>query len=150
MRILGVIPSRYASTRLPIAHLPEMHALAEILDQTQLHHPYVFEPQSSQYLTHGDLWDYLYQRACLEPACIHLPLTLEMGSWLWIKKNPRQMFSLKGIFNPLIAHRQHRVLRRHLSLLDFLSRAAASHSRWVPSSEARGKLHADALRAWYD
>jgi alpha-beta hydrolase superfamily lysophospholipase len=60
----------YASTRLPIAHLPEMHALAEILDQTQLHHPYVFEPQSSQYLTHGDLWDHLTSglpRARLHP-----------------------------------------------------------------------------------
>jgi hypothetical protein len=63
----------YASTRLPIAHLPEMHALAEILDQTQLHHPYVFEPQSSQYLTHGDLWDHLYQRACLAPAASTCP-----------------------------------------------------------------------------
>jgi hypothetical protein len=73
-----------------------------------------------------------------------------MGSWLWIKKNPRQMFSLKGIFNPLIAHRQHRVLRRHLSLLDFLSRATASYARWLPSGDTRAKLHADALSAWYD
>ena len=22
-----------------------------------------------------------------------LPLTLEMGSWIWVKKNPRQLFS---------------------------------------------------------
>ena len=47
-----------------------------------------------------------------------LPLTLEMGSWLWVKKNPRQLFSRHGIFNPLIEHRQQRVLRRHLALLD--------------------------------
>ena len=42
---------------------------------------------------------------------------MEMGSWTWVKKNPRQFFSLLGIFNPLIQHRQLRVLRRHLPLL---------------------------------
>jgi len=31
-----------------------------------------------------------------------------------------------------------------------LCRAAASHARWVPSGDARAKLHAEALRAWYD
>lgn len=140
----------YASTRLPIAHLPEMHALAEILDQTQLHHPYVFEPQSSQYLTHGDLWDHLYQRACLEPACIHLPLTLEMGSWLWVKKNPRQMLSLLGFFNPLIAHRHARVLRRHIHWLEFIGRAACGHRGWVPTGPERARHRELALRRWYD
>lgn len=140
----------YAHTRKPIAHLAEMQALKDVFLQTYNHHPYVFEPQSLQYLAHGDVWDYLYLEACTDPERVFLPLTLEMGSWLWIKKNPRQAFSLKGIFNPLIAHRQHRVLRRHLSLLDFLCRAAASHGRWVPSGDARAKLHAEALRAWYD
>lgn len=140
----------YASTRLPIAHLPEMHALAEILDQTQLHHPYVFEPQSSQYLTHGDLWDHLYQRACLAPACIHLPLTLEMGSWLWVKKNPRQMLSLLGFFNPLIAHRHARVLRRHIHWLEFIGRAACGHRGWVPTGPERARHRELALRRWYD
>ena len=118
--------------------------------QTYSHHAYVFEPQSLQYLAHGDIWDHLYQDACQSADRVFLPLTLEMGSWLWIKKNPRQMFSLKGIFNPLIEHRQHRVLRRHLSLLDFLSRAACSHARWMPTEATRIKLHADALKAWYD
>ena len=140
----------YAHTRKPIAHLAEMQALHDVFLQTHSHHAYVFEPQSLQYLAHGDIWDHLYLQACADPQRVFLPLTLEMGSWLWIKKNPRQMFSLKGIFNPLIEHRQHRVLRRHLSLLDFLSRAACSHVRWTPAPEARAKLHADALKNWYD
>jgi hypothetical protein len=42
------------------------------------------------------------------------------------------------------------VLRRHLSLLDFLSRAACSHARWTPLPSTRAKLHADALKNWYD
>jgi hypothetical protein len=139
----------YAHTRKPIAHLAEMQALRDVFLQTYSHHAYVFEPQSLQYLAHGDIWDHLYLQASMDVKRVFLPLTLEMGSWLWIKKNPRQMFSLKGIFNPLIEHRQHRVLRRHLSLLDFLGRAACSQERWTPTPDTRARLHAEALNNWY-
>lgn len=140
----------FAHTRKPIAHLAELHALQEIFLQAHSHHPYIIEPQSTQYLAHGDLWDHLYLQACQAvPTHTFLPLTLEMGSWLWIKKNPRQLFSRNGIFNPLIDHRQQRVLRRHLSLLDFLARAACSHARWVPAPDQRAQRRADALVAWY-
>jgi len=140
----------FAHTRKPIAHLAELHALQEIFLQAHSHHPYTIEPQSTQYLAHGDLWDHLYLQACQTvPTHTFLPLTLEMGSWLWIKKNPRQLFSRNGIFNPLIDHRQQRVLRRHLSLLDFLARAACSHARWTPAPDQRAQRRADALAAWY-
>ena len=140
----------FAHTRKPIAHLAELHALQEIFLQAHSHHPYIIEPQSTQYLAHGDLWDHLYLQACqTRPTHTFLPLTLEMGSWLWIKKNPRQLFSRNGIFNPLINHRQQRVLRRHLSLLDFLARAACSHVRWTPAPDQRAQRRADALAAWY-
>ena len=139
----------FAHQRAPIRHLAQLHALHEIFQQSSIHHPYVFEPQSSQYLAHGDLWDHLYLRAGEGHDRVFLPLTLEMGSWQWVKKNPRQLFSRKGIFNPLINHRLQRVLRRHMPLLDFLSRAAGSHERWVPTPEARVQRRADALAAWY-
>lgn len=139
----------YAHTARPIAHLPELHALAEILDQSLLHHRYLMEPQSRHYLAHGDLWDHLYLRAQQDPQRIFLPLTLEMGSWLWIKKNPRQLFSRHGIFNPLITHRQQRVLRRHLGGLDFVARAAASHARWLPGGAQREAHGQAALQRWY-
>ncbi len=139
----------YAHTRAPIAHLAEMHALKSIFSQSQTHHRYIFEPQSKQYLAHGDLWDHLYQLACADSQKIFLPLTLEMGSWLWVKKNPRQLFSRHGIFNPLIEHRQQRVLRQHQMLLDFLSRAACGHTRWLPAPAIRANQHAQALQDWY-
>ena len=139
----------YAHTVQPIAHLPEIHALKEIFDQTNSSHRYIFEPQSRQYLAHGDLWDYLYQRAGANPARSFLPLTLEMGSWLWVKKNPRQLFSRHGMFNPLIEHRQQRVLRRHMTWLDFLARAACSHQRWMPTDQARADHQSRALTHWY-
>lgn len=139
----------FAHTRKPIPHLAELHALEEIFLQAHSNHPYVIEPQSAQYLANGDLWDYLYLEACTDPARTFLPLTLEMGSWLWVKKNPRQLFSRTGIFNPLIDHRQQRVLRRHMTLLDFLSRAGCSHARWAPPPADRASRHAAAVAQWY-
>lgn len=140
----------FAHTARPIHHLAELHVLAGMLDRALLHHRYLIEPQSHQYRTHGDLWDHLYLRARTGwPGQPFLPLTLEMGSWLWVKKNPRQMFSRQGIFNPLVEHRQHRVLRRHLGLLDFIGRAAASHARWLPEGALRDHHHQQALARWY-
>jgi len=139
----------FAHTAQPIEHLPEVHALAEILDQTHAQHRYVFEPQSRQYLAHGDLWDHLYLQACARPGAMLLPLTLEMGSWLWVKKNPRQLFSRLGLFNPLLGHRQQRVLRRHMGWLDFVARAAGSAGRWLPQEEQRAGQRERALTRWY-
>ncbi|TRZ58105.1 MAG: zinc carboxypeptidase [Rhodocyclaceae bacterium] len=139
----------YAHTALPIEHLPEIHALKDIFDKTYTNHNYLFEPQSRQYRAHGDIWDYLYLRAQARPDNIFIPLTLEMGSWLWVKKNPRQLLSRHGIFNPLIDHRLQRVLRRHLSWLDFLGRAASGYERWLPSGQNRNRHHELALARWY-
>jgi hypothetical protein len=140
----------HAHTPAPIEHLPELLALQRILDQALTHHRYVLEPQSRQYLAHGDLWDHLYLRALQRPGHVLLPLTLEMGSWLWVKKNPRQLFSRHGLFNPLIEHRQQRVLRTHVNWLDFMARAAASYRRGVPLDEAeRERLRSEARLRWY-
>ena len=138
----------HAHTTRPIAHLAELAALQAIFERAQPHHPYVFEPQSRQYLAHGDLWDHLYLRAVGRDALL-LPLTLEMGSWLWVKKNPRQAFSPAGLFNPLIAHRQARVLRRHFPLLEFLVRAAIGAPRWLPAPPQREQHRRAALARWY-
>ena len=139
----------YAHTAQPISHLPEVHALSEIFEHSHAHHRYLLEPQSHQYLTHGDLWDHLYLRACETPERTFLPLTLEMGSWLWVKKNPRQLFSRQGIFNPLIERRHQRVLRGHMAWFDFLTRAASSHRHWLPMGAARAQHHQHALQRWY-
>lgn len=139
----------YAHTAQPIPHLPEIHALKTVFDQTHSCHRYVFEPQSRQYLAHGDLWDYLYLRSAQAAGRMFLPLTLEMGSWIWVKKNPRQILSCQGIFNPLAEHRRQRTLRRHTLWLDFLARAACSHRRWLPCGAARERHRELALAQWY-
>ncbi|MDS4015445.1 MAG: M14 family zinc carboxypeptidase [Candidatus Accumulibacter sp.] len=147
--ILDRIWFPYACTRRPIRDIAEVHALSEIFDQMHPCHRYVFEPQSRQYLAHGDLWDFLYRRAEAVPEKLFLPLTLEMGSWMWVKKNPRQVFSRYGIFNPLIEHRQQRVLRRHFAWFDFIVRAAASHRHWRPEGETLRQHQELALQRWY-
>ncbi len=78
-----------------------------------------------------------------------LPLTLEMGSWLWVKKNPRQLFSRHGLFNPSVEHRLHRVLRGHTVWLDFMMRAACGHENWMVKGARRAPLQERAIARWY-
>ena len=85
------------------------------------------EPQAQAYTIRGDLWDHLYDSyGEAHGDGVFVPLTLEMGSWLWVRKNPVQALSALGPFNPVVPHRLRRTLRRHLLLFDFLYRAVAS------------------------
>jgi len=139
----------YAFSRRPFKHLAEVLALKELLDHSYPSHPYLFEPQCHQYLTHGDLWDYLSEQRAHRADNVFLPLTLELGSWLWVKKNPRQLLSFTGLFNPTVPHRQQRVLRGHMLWLDFLTRAVIAHEHWRPGAEARWNHHRHACATWY-
>lgn len=139
----------YAHSTVPVPHLPELLAFSDVLDRSHPHHRYVFEPQSHQYLANGDLWDHLYACSLARGAGPFLPLTLEMGSWLWVRKNPRQFLSRQGFFNPLIQHRLERALRRHIGWLDFVARVAYSHDAWRPSAADRASLRARAHERWY-
>ncbi|GGC59136.1 M14 family zinc carboxypeptidase [Undibacterium terreum] len=138
----------HAHTVNPILHLPDICALEDLFSQSYPNHNYIFEPQSRQYLTHGDVWDYLYLDSA-GAGQVFLPLTLEMGSWLWVKKNPRQLFSRQGMFNPVARHRLQRVLRSHTVWLDFLARAACGHQNWLPQGEDRDKHQLRAYARWY-
>ena len=139
----------YAHTAEPIHHLPEIHALARLFDQQQPQHGYVFEPQSRQYLTHGDLWDHLYQRSLQRDGSVFLPLTLELGSWRWVRKYPRQLFSRLGMFNPLPPARRARVLQNQLPWLEFLTCMGGTFADWMPTGSARGEHQRSALARWY-
>lgn len=140
----------YARSRRPIECLAEIYALRTMFRTTHPYHGiYIIEPQSNEYTTHGDLWDYLYDRSRTDLERLFIPLTLEMGSWLWVKKNPGQLFSVMGMFNPIAPHRHQRALRRHLTLLEFLVRAAMSHQRWRPQAAARPALFESAAAYWY-
>lgn len=138
----------YAYRREPMQDIHQYMALKLLWDRTYPNHRYVFEPQSANYLTHGDLWDYFYLKLHRQPG-IFLPLTLEMGSWSWIRKRPRQLFSYSGLFNPEVQHRQSRTLRRHLSLFDFLLSATFNYRNWLPENDQQPNLRQMALHRWY-
>lgn len=140
----------FAYTPDPFDNIGEMYALRLLFRRT---HPnfsfYRIEPQSSHYTTHGDLWDYLYLATRAKRRGMFLPLTLEMGSWMWVKKNPKQIFDTLGMFNPIMPHRQERVLRRHQTFFDFILRAARAHRQWLPAEEERCEWMQRALDYWY-
>jgi Zinc carboxypeptidase len=139
----------YAYRKRPIAVLDKIYALKLLLDRTYSHHHYTFEPQSLSYVTHGDLWDYIYKRHKNTQDSMMIPLTLEMGSWNWIKKHPIQALSAAGLFNPMVPHRLQRVLRRHIMLFEFLCSAAIGYKTWMPKKKQRAQIFQAANQFWY-
>lgn len=140
----------YARTRKPFPNLAEVVGLKHLLDATLPHHVYRVEPQAQAYTIEGDLWDYLYDRQRAEhPGRVFVPLTLEMGSWAWVRKNPRQLWSRTGSFNPVLPHRLKRTLRRHLPLFDLLLHAIRSPQAWIADSEEqREQREHEAFSTW--
>ena len=122
----------YAKSRNPFPHLKQFNSLFDLFVETYPHHVYKIEPQSLNYTTHGDLWDYAIHKHQESPYKdqTFIPLTLELGSWNWIKKNPVQLFSMFGLFNPVKKHRYSRTMRRHVYLIDFLIKALRNEHYW--------------------
>ncbi len=126
-------PYSKASTGFPGEF--EARRLGAMLDVSYPYHVYRIEKQAEAYTLHGDVWDYLYDEHRSHhgaEAPPWVPWTLEMGSWLWVRKNPRQLLRRAGPFNPGLPHRLRRVLRRHLLLFDFLFRAVGNAEAWSP------------------
>lgn len=142
----------FAFSSRPFPEAPRILALKKLLDVSYPHHVYAVEPQYHSYTTHGDLWDYLYlEHAAERSRGTFLPLSLEMGSWTWVRKNPRQLFSSLGMFNPVLPHRVQRAERRHFLLLNFLIKAIVSSEEWAHLSPSRlNFFEKKAHRLWYE
>lgn len=142
----------YAHSKTPFANIVETYALKRLFDRCYPHHIYRIEPMSLEYVINGDLWDYLYDefRQQNNDQHIFMPLTLEMGSWSWLRKNPLHLFHRHGLFHPVLPHRQQRVMRRHFNLLDFLHRSLLFPKPWTQmDDEQRTAYHQAALGLWY-
>ncbi len=122
----------WAHSAAVFPHGPSVERLVQLFETTYPYHVYKIEPQHHSYMTHGDIWDWLYMRHQEKHlGTPYLPFTLEMGSWMWVKKNPMQMFMADGFFNPVKKHRYARTMRRHLHLLEFLLRSVGPYSHWA-------------------
>lgn len=109
-------------------HWENYKRLEATLNSTFPSHVYKFEKQSDSYQTDGDLWDYVLFESMQQREQLFMPLTLEMGSWNWLKKAPWRVFSKSGWFHPQAPHRVQRVCRRHITLIDFLVSVCANGS----------------------
>jgi hypothetical protein len=141
----------YCHSRRPFPYLAEAFALKSLFDHTYPHHIYAIEPMSRQYTIHGDVWDYIFEtNRRRDGHGLFIPFTLEMGSWVWLKKNPLHLFNKEGVFNPMLPHRRSRILRRHLPLFDFLHRAVISSDAWMRQDpRAREENNKKAMELWY-
>jgi hypothetical protein len=142
----------YASCKKPIQSLPETYAWKQLFDQCYPNHFYKIEPMSMEYVINGDLWDYLYDEFVVQNGTenLFLPLTLEMGSWQWLRKSPLHLFQRHGLFHPLLPHRQQRILRRHFTLFDFLYRSLLYPEKWAKLSDGQRSINKQrALALWY-
>ena len=142
----------YASSHKPFPALAETYAWKQLFSRCYPHHFYKIEPMSQEYVISGDLWDYLYDDFFKRNGGkkLFLPLTLEMGSWLWLRKSPLNLFQRHGLFHPLSPHRQQRILRRHITLFDFLYRSILYPESWANLDQAhKDEFSAQAKALWY-
>ncbi|MEQ1559859.1 MAG: M14 family zinc carboxypeptidase [Methyloglobulus sp.] len=143
----------YAYSQQPYPGLAETYAWKQLFDRTYPHHFYKIEPTSKEYVIEGDLWDYLYLDflQTKDKKQVFLPLTLEMGSWRWLRKSPRHLFSRHGLFHPLLPHRQQRILRRHLILFDFLYRSLLNPKHWAYlDTKQKQDCYQQAMTLWHE
>jgi Zinc carboxypeptidase len=140
----------FAYSQKEFSQLAELSLFFELFEKSHPYHIYKIEPQSMNYMTHGDIWDYCYLQF-KKPEQVYLPLTLEMGSWIWVKKNPLQIFSKAGLFNPMKQHRINRTMRRHRPLFDFLIHSLISHEVWSKyESHLHPQITLTAKKKYYD
>lgn len=142
----------YACSKKPFYHMSQVYRFKELFDVTLPNHIYLIEPQSRHYTTHGDLWDYFFNNFHeVNENSIFLPFCLEIGSWAWVRKNPWQIFSLFGLFNPIKPHRLKRALRRHHPFFDFIIRSTLSWEQWAIPSTAHEKAISEneAMKLWF-
>ncbi len=126
--------SRSRTEKFP--HLDVVEKFRSTLQSAHPFHVYVVEPQSASYLINGDPWDYIFdEHIKMKNHSIFIPWCLEMGSWTWLKKNPKQLFFRGGIFNPILPHRYKRIMRRHRPLLDLMRQLTLHHKNWCKNGE---------------
>ncbi|WP_408669379.1 M14 family zinc carboxypeptidase [Photobacterium angustum] len=135
------------SAKQAFPYIGDVFHLRHTFMRTYPNQNYIFEPQALHYLCHGDLWDHITLQ-CLRQQQVILPLTLEMGSWRWIKKNPLQIRQALGIFNPMKPQRIQRVLQKHIVLMDFMINATANYPSWFNHAD-NPYYKQQALSRWY-
>lgn len=137
-----------AQSKQPIAHIAQLYALKTKLDRHLPFHHYLVEPQSRHYLTHGDIWDYLYEDFQARQQQI-LPLTLEIGSWRWLKQSLFHLNTL-ALFNPPQPKGFYKVIKKHSALFEFCIQLSVAWEHWFQLTASQRKHNEKyAKQLWY-
>ncbi len=140
----------YAHSQLAPSNLHQYYLLYRRFRKSYPHYElYQFEPQWHQYTTHGDFWDWMLIEHQAKSTNHFLPLTLELGSWLWVKKNPIQLLKFSQLFHPTKPHRIKRVQRRHSTLLSYLIQVLDSDLIDKMTAEEQQKYTQKAKKLWF-
>lgn len=92
---------------------------------------FIYEPQSKNYTTNGDLWDKAYiqfqegKKKMMDPK--FLPWTLEIGTWNHIKARPQKIFKKRALFNPHFQDKKSTFLKYRKFLKDFIRMSMLDH-----------------------
>lgn len=113
----------YASgKKLPAKEARLFRQLRKMLNGIYKYNPYKYEKQESLYKTHGDFWDYNFDRHNEVYKGTYLPLTLEISSWNWTMKNFLKHWSLESLFSPDTTKESNAEYIKHIMVFDFLIR----------------------------
>ena len=113
----------YASgKKLPAKEAALFRQLRKTLNGIYKYNPYKYEKQEDLYRTHGDFWDYNFDRHNEVYSGTYLPLTLEISSWNWTIKNFLKHWSLESLFSPDTRKESNAEYIKHIMVFDFLIR----------------------------
>lgn len=115
----------YASgKKLPQKEQEIFTRIKKLLNSIYKYNPYRYEKQELVYRTHGDFWDYNFDRHEMNKKGTYIPLTLEISSLNWVLRNFVFNWSFESLFNPLNRRESNEEYFRHITVFDFILRFA--------------------------
>lgn len=113
----------YASgKKMPEKEAKVFWQVRKTLNSIYKYNPYKYEKQEHIYKTHGDFWDYNFDRHNELYKGTYLPLTLEISSWNWSLRNIFRRWSMEALFNPFDTKESNSEYIKHIMVFDFLIR----------------------------
>lgn len=128
----------YAKTAAPCADHTMIYNITNFLRLNCHHDNFEYSAQGVVYNAHGDLWDMFYDHYLKYHSSHYkrwnshlLPLTLELGTWAHLRKNPGRIFNKRNIFNPPREKKAETITGYRSFLRDFVLLAKSSPGDWV-------------------
>ncbi|MFH1223062.1 MAG: alpha/beta fold hydrolase [Pseudomonadota bacterium] len=118
----------YASgKKLPEKEADVFAKIKKLLNSTYKYNPYRYEKQDLIYRTHGDFWDFNFDRHKSDKKGLYLPMTLEISTAEWLFRNFITSWTFESLFNPSSRRESNQEYFRHITVFDFILRFAKNY-----------------------